>query len=116
MLTKTSFHENNMPLLSVLITTQPQEEHGSHLGGSSGLQWANRRPRVQASMGVGGSVRARRTENWEGLDGVWWAWTWPGSVCPGRLASAALYPGCWGQSLLRALGLWMDRQTGRPEA
>lgn len=23
--------------------------------------------------------------------------------------------GCWGQSLLRALGLWMDRQTGRPE-
>lgn len=51
---------------------------------------------VQASVGVGGVFRTRRTEAREGPDGAWWAWTRAGSACPGRLASTALYAGALG--------------------
>ena len=80
-----------------------------------GLQWAKkppkqRQPGVQASVGVGGIFRARRTENREGVDGVWWAWTWAGSACPGQLASAAPYPGVLGAEPLKSPGA-VDGQT-----
>ena len=66
-----------------------------------GLQQAKkppkqRQPRVQASVGVGGVFRTRRTEAQEGPDGARWAWTWAGSACPGCLTSTALYAGALG--------------------
>ena len=65
-------------------------------------------------MGVGGIFRARRTENREGVDGVWWAWTWAGSACPGQLASAAPYPGVLGAEPLKSPGAVDGQTDGHP--